>query len=176
MKAVMKVISVFLGLLLVGAALFLAALNFNLLPGLAVPLPAWVDETMLLFSGSVMLLLALIFLSLGFRSATKKSKKAMLKSNEFGAVMITIAAIENMVLRVIQQTQGIKDVSRYVTYTADGLLVKIKVRAMPDVTLPDLIGALQAKIKECLESTTGMTVREVEVTVDNIVMDQAVNR
>jgi len=176
MKTVLKVILVFLGLFLIGAALFLAALNFNLLPGLAVPLPSWVDETVLLASGSVMLLLALIFLSLGLRSGRKKIKNAVLKGSEFGAVMISIPAIENMVLRVIQQTQGLKDVSRTVSYTADGLLVKIKVKAMPDVTLPDLISSLQSKTKEYLESTTGITVSEVEVTVDNIIMDQAVSR
>jgi len=176
MKTVLKVILVFLGLLLIGAALFLAALNFNLLPGLAVLLPSWVDETVLLASGSVMLLLALIFLSLGLRSGRKKIKNAVLKGSEYGAVMISIPAIENMVLRVIQQTQGLKDVSRNVTYTADGLLVKIKVKAMPDVILPDLISSLQSKTKEYLESTTGITVSEVEVTVDNIIMDQAVSR
>jgi len=176
MKTVLKVILVFLGLLLIGAALFLAAINFNLLPGLAVPLPAWVDETVLLASGSVMLLLALLFLALGLRSGKKKIKNAVLKGSEYGSVMISIPAIENMVLRVVQQTQGIKDVSREVVYNADGLLVKIKVRAMPEVTLPDLISDLQAKTKEYLESTTGITVSEVAVTVDNIIMDQAVNR
>jgi uncharacterized alkaline shock family protein YloU len=67
-------------------------------------------------------------------------------------------------------------VSRNVTYTADGLLVKIRVKAMPDVALPDLISDLQSKTKEYLESTTGITVSEVAVTVDNIIMDQAVTR
>jgi uncharacterized alkaline shock family protein YloU len=176
MKTVLKVILVFLGLLLIGAALFLAALNFNLLPGLAVPVPAWVDETVLLSSASVLLLLALIFIALGFRSGQKKVKNAVLKGSEFGAVMISIPAIENMVLRVVQQTQGLKDVSRNVAYTADGLLVKIRVKAMPDVALPDLISDLQSKTKEYLESTTGITVSEVAVTVDNIIMDQAVTR
>jgi uncharacterized alkaline shock family protein YloU len=39
-----------------------------------------------------------------------------------------------------------------------------------------LISDLQSKTKEYLESTTGITVSEVAVTVDNIIMDQAVTR
>jgi hypothetical protein len=62
-------------LLLIGAALFLAALNFNLFPGLAVPVPAWVDETVLLSSASVLLLLALIFIALGFFVRARKRSK-----------------------------------------------------------------------------------------------------
>jgi uncharacterized alkaline shock family protein YloU len=176
MKIVIRLILVFLGLLFIGAALFLAALNFNLLPGLHVPLPMWVDETVLLATGSVVLLLALIFLSLGMRSGKKKISNAVLKGSEYGEVLVSIPAIENMVLRVIQQTQGIKDVSRQVAYTPDGLVVKIRIKVMPDVTLPDLIGSLQSKTKEYLEEVTGITVSEVKVTVDNIIMDQAVSR
>ncbi len=176
MKSVLRVILVFLGLLFIGAALFLAALNFNLFPGLNVSLPSWVDETVLLATGSVLLLLALIFLSLGLRSGKKKISNAVLKGSEYGEVLVSIPAIENMVLRVIQQTQGIKDVSRQVVYTPDGLIVKIKIKVMPDVTLPDLISGLQSKTKEYLEQVTGIAVSEVKVTVENIIMDQAVSR
>ncbi len=176
MKTVLKAILVFLGLLLIGAALVLAALGFNVLPGLMASLPAWADQTMLLISGSVLLLLALLFISVGLRSGKKKAKSALLKGSEFGAVMISIPAIENMVLRVIQQTQGIKDVSRHVSHTPDGLAVKIKIRVMPDLTLPDLVDGLQSKTKEYLETTTGIVVSKVEVTVDNVIMDQAVSR
>jgi hypothetical protein len=171
MKAVIRIILVFLGLVFIGSALFLAAVNYNLLPGLPVYLPAWATETIILATGSVLLLLALIFLALGLRSK-KKIGNAVLKGSEFGEVMISITAIENMVLRVVQQTQGIKDVNRNVRYTPDGLVVKMRIRVMPDVSLPGLINELQSKTKEYLEEITGIVVHEVKVMVENIITDQ----
>lgn len=171
MKAVIRIILVFLGLVFIGSALFLVAVNYNLFPGLPVYLPVWATETIILVAGSVLLLLALIFLVFGLRSS-KKIGNAVLKGSEFGEVMISIAAIENMVLRVVQQTQGIKDVARHVQYTPDGLVVRIRIRVMPDISLPGLISDLQSKTKEYLEDITGIVVYEVKVMVENIITDQ----
>jgi uncharacterized alkaline shock family protein YloU len=175
MKTFFSIVLVFLGCLLIGAALFLALINYNLIPGLNLPLPNWVDETVLMAGASVLMLIALIMLSFGLRSR-KKPGKAVLKGSEFGEVLISIPAIENMVLRIVQQTQGIKDVSRQVSNTADGLIVKIRIRVMPDVTLPGLISDLQSKTKEYLQEITGITVHEVKVVVENVVMDQTVSK
>jgi len=175
MKIFFKILLVFLGCLFIGAALFLAAINFNLLPGLTLPLPNWVDETVLLATASVLMLIALILLSFGLRSG-KRMSNAVLKGSEFGEVLISIPAIENMVLRIVQQTQGIKDVSRQVSHTADGLVVRIKIKVMPDVSLPGLISDLQSKTKEHLEKITGISVHEVKVMIENVVMDQAASR
>ncbi len=172
MKAFARFIAVLLGLVFIGGALFLLAVNFNLLPGLMIDLPAWVDETVLLAAGSVLLLLALILLALGLRSKRSKESNAVLKGSEFGEVLISINALENMVLRVVQKTQGIKDVSRQVSYTPEGLVVKVIIRVMPDITMPDLIKDLQSKIKEYLEDISGIIVQEVKVVVENIVLDQ----
>ena len=172
MKAFARFIAVLLGLVFIGGALFLLAINFNLFPGLMIDLPAWVDETVLLAAGSVLLLLALILLALGLRSKRSKESSAVLKGSEFGEVLISINALENMVLRVVQKTQGIKDVSRQVSYTPEGLVVKVIIRVMPDITMPDLIKDLQSKIKEYLEDISGIIVQEVKVVVENIVLDQ----
>lgn len=47
MKTVARVIMVFLALLFIGGALFLLAINYNLVPGLAVnfALPGWIGES-----------------------------------------------------------------------------------------------------------------------------------
>ncbi len=172
MKAVVRVLMVFLGLLFIGGALFLLALNYNLVPGLALNLPQWAGETVLMATGVLFLLIALILLSFGLRSG-KKREKSVSRSSEYGEVQVSIATLENMVLRVVQKTQGIKDVSRKVTYTPDGLVVTIHIRVMPDEPLPGLTSGLQSGTKEYLEEVTGITVHEVKVIVDNIIVDQA---
>ncbi len=175
MRTLARVIMVFLAFLFIGGALFLLAINYNLIPNLAVYLPGWAAEEVVLGTAGVLLLIALILLILGFRRS-KGPGNAVLKGSEYGEVAISIAAIENMVLRTVQQTQGIKDVSRQVSFTQDGLIINVKIMVMPDVAMPNLTGELQSKIKEYVEEITGITVNEVKVMVENIVTDQAPSR
>ncbi len=172
MRTLARVIMVFLAFLFIGGALFLLAINYNLIPGLAVHLPGWAAEEIVLGTAGALLLIALILLILGFRRS-KGPGNAVLKGSEYGEVAISIAAIENMVLRTVQQTQGIKDVSRQVSFTQDGLIISVKIMVMPDVAMPNLTSELQSKIKEYVEEITGITVHEVKVMVENIVTDQA---
>ncbi len=177
MKAVARIIAVFVALLFIGGALFLVAVNFDTIPGLAgmFELPAWAGENVVLAVGSGLLLIALILLILGLRPA-KEPRNAVLKDSEYGEVSISITAVENMVLRVVQQIQGIKDVSRKVSVSPDGLIVKITISVMPDVSLPGVIDDLQAKTKEYLEEITGISVQEVKVLVANVNMDQPASK
>lgn len=177
MNTFARIILVFLSLLLIGASLFLLAANYDLIPGIAMSswMPGWANETIVLAAVGVLLLLALILLILGLKPK-KKAANAVVKGSEFGEVMISITAVENMVLRVVQQTRGIKDISRKVVFTPDGLIVRIVINVMPDIALPELITELQSRTKEYLEEITGITVHEVKVLVENVNMDQAASK
>lgn len=172
MKSFIKFLLVLIGLIIIGSALFLLVINYNLLPGLNIAMPSWVEEYIVLAAVGVLVLIALIILSLGFRSA-KKIGNAVLKGSEFGEVVISIPTVENMVLRVIQQTEGIRDVSRKVKYARDGLIVQAHIQVMADLPLSGLIKELQSKIKSYLEETTGIKVHTVKVLVENITTDQS---
>lgn len=172
MRTLARIISVFLGLLLIGGALLLLIVKYELVPRLAVQLPGWADQNVVLGAGAALLLIALILLIMGLRSP-KKARNAIIKGSEYGQVEVSIDAIENILLRVIQQIQGIKDVSRKVVYTQDGLLITMKIRVMPDVPMPDVSSDLQSKTKEYVEQITGIAVQEVKVQVENIVTDQS---
>lgn len=178
MKAVARFFMILLALLFIGGALFIAAITFNIIPGLAdtVNMPAWVGETVMLAAGSGLLLLALILLAFSIRRPSVKARNAVLQGSEYGEILISLSAVENMVLRVIQQINGIKDVSRDVAFTTDGLVVRIKISVMPDVAIPAVISELQAKTKEYLEEITGIKVQEVKVTVEDVNMDQAASK
>lgn len=177
MKTFLRIVFVFIGLLLIGGSLFLIAAFYDMVPGINLTawLPDWAGETVIYAVVGVLLLIALILLLVGPKPG-KKVGNAVLKGSEFGEVLISIPAVENMVLRVVQQTKGIKDGSRKVIYTPDGLVVRIVINVMPDVSLPDLIKELQSKTKEYLEEITGITVSEVKVLVENVDMDQAASK
>ena len=95
-----------------------------------------------------------------------------MQAGEFGEVNITLAALENMVLRVVQQMRQVRDSSRRVEYTPHGLVVYLKVKVLPDQKLPGLTAELQNNVKNYLEEIAGIAVSEVKVKVENIILDQ----
>ncbi|MEW5785645.1 MAG: alkaline shock response membrane anchor protein AmaP [Bacillota bacterium] len=172
MKGTARLILILIGLLLAAGGLYLLALGLELVAGYGTILTRALDKPVLMALGAGLLLVALIFLSLGMRSPRKIVPDTVLQTSEFGEIRIAVVAIENMVLRVVQQTQGLKDNGRKVAYTPDGLLIHVRVKVMPDLELPALIGELQAKVKNYVEDVTGIIVHEVKVLVENIILDQ----
>ncbi len=177
MRAVSRILMVFIALVLIGGALFLAVINFNLIPGLeeALALPAWAGENVIFAAIAAFVLIAIILLALSFRPA-KRTADAVLKGSEYGEVVISIAAVESMVLRIVQQINNIKDISRKVVFTNEGFIINIKIGVKPDVALPGLISDLQARTKEYVEEITGIKVLEVKVTVENINTEQTASK
>lgn len=177
MRALARILMVFIALVLIGGALFLAVINFNLIPGLddVIFIPAWAGENVMIVGIALFALFALILLALSFRPA-RKTADAVLKGSEYGEVIISIAAVENMVLRIVQQTNGIKDISRKAVFTDEGFIINIKIGVKPDVALPGLISDLQARTKEYVEEITGIKVREVKVNVENINPEQSASK
>jgi len=174
MRALARILMVFIALVLIGGALFLAVINFNLIPGLddAILLPAWAGENVMIAGIVIFALIAVILLAFSFKPA-KRTANAVLKGSEYGEVIISIAAVESMVLRVVEQINGIKDISRKAVFTNEGFIITIKIGVKQDVALPGLISELQARTKEYVEEITGIKVLEVKVNVENINSEQS---
>lgn len=174
MSVAVRFFLVLLGLLMIAAGVLCLALGFDLVPepGLGTSLMALSGDLAAAAVGGGLLLGGLVLLVLGLRSTKKPVPESVLQTSEHGEVRIAIIAIENMVLRVVQQTQGIKDGGRRVYSSPEGLVVHIKIRVMPDLELPGLISELQPKVKAYLEEVTGIVVHEVKVLVENIILDQ----
>lgn len=173
MKAITRVILVLLGLLMMGTGLFLLLSTFAPLGGYGAHILELYGQTVLLYAGGALALAGLILLLLGFSRPQQQQKpEALLRVGEFGDVYITLSALENMVLRVVQRMRGIRDSSRSVTHSPEGLVVYLKVKVVPDQNLPDLTEELQSSVKKYLEESTGMFVSTVRVSVENIILDQ----
>ncbi|MGM0651695.1 MAG: alkaline shock response membrane anchor protein AmaP [Bacillota bacterium] len=174
MRAVGRILMLFIALVLIGGALFLALINYDLIPGLneAFLIPAWAGENVMIAGIAILALIAIVLLAFSFRPA-KKTNDAVLKSSEHGEVVISIAAVEDMVLRIVQQINGIKDISRKVVFTNEGFIINISIGVKPDVALPGLISDLQARTKEYVEEITGIKVLEVKVNVENLSTEQS---
>lgn len=173
MSVGVRLFLVLLALLAAAAGVLGLALGFDLvqLPGLGTSLIS-LDGDPVAAMGGGLLLLALFLLILGLKSTRKPEPQSVLQTSLHGEIRIAIVAMENMVLRVVQQTEGIKDGGRRVYQSPEGLVIQLKIRVMPDLELPGLVSGLQEKLKEYLEQVTGLVVHEVKVLVENIILDQ----
>ena len=164
-------VAVLLGVALLAEGVFIIVLSPQLLPvlwtrfklGAAGAYPLTVAMGGIDIAVSLFLLLAV-----GFRPS-RRPLETVIQYSELGEVRISIAAIENMVQRVTQRHEAVKESSRKVVNTAQGLVVYLKARVLPDLNLPDLASELQKSIKNYIEEVTGVTVAEVKVLVENIV-------
>ncbi len=171
MKAIRRLLLVILGLLMIGTGIFLLLASFYPLGRYGIYILGLYGQTVPLYAGGALSLIGLIPFILGV-SPSKKKPEAVLQTGALGEVRITLHALENMVLRVVQQMRGIRDSSRRVIYTPQGLVVYLHVKVLPDQKLPDLTGELQNNVKNYLEEITGIIVSEVKVNVENIILDK----
>ena len=172
MKGSARVVLVLLGLLFAAGGLYALALLLNLVPDYGTSLVKMLDRPVLAAAGAGLIVIAVLFLSLGLRPSKPALPETILQTSEYGEIRITITAIEIMVLRVVQQTQGVKDNGRRVSYSPDGLIIQVRIKVMPDLQLPELVNGLQVNVKNYVEEITGIIVHEGKVLVENIVLDQ----
>lgn len=171
MSFIRRALLVIVGLLLTGTGIFILLATAHPIGWAGYYLAQHFEEVVLLFAGGALGLLGLILLVVGF-FPPKKEPEALVYSGDLGAVHVTRVALENMVLRVVQQTKGVRGSSRRVLATPQGLVVNLEIKVAVDQNLPDLTGALQKEIKDYLEEITGIIVSEVKVKVENIILDQ----
>lgn len=116
---------------------------------------------LLLFVVSLRLLISGIILD-------KKVKRGIIKPAEFGDIKISIETFESLALRVVKQVPGIKDVKVKIIVIDGELIVSARLLVIPDTNIPRIVNEVQGKIKNHIESTTDVSVKEVRVSVDNI--------
>ncbi|HHX88048.1 MAG TPA: alkaline shock response membrane anchor protein AmaP [Firmicutes bacterium] len=173
-----RLIAVLLGVVLLGVGIFIIAASSDLVPVLwtRLGLRAGQAYPVIGLAGGVNIVTSLfLLLAIGFRSS-RRPAETILQYSELGEVRISIAAIENMVLRVTQQHNAIKESNRKVVKTPRGLVVYLRAKVMPDLNLPSLASELQQNVNSYIEEVTGIKVAEVKVLVENIVSDLTVRK
>lgn len=101
-----------------------------------------------------------------------KDGGSIVSYTEIGEIRISFKAIENMVLAAAKKVNGIREVSTRIDAVEQGLLIYIKVKAIPDLPIPTLAGELQNKVNDYVQEISGSNVSEVKVLVENVAQDK----
>ncbi|MBE3573121.1 MAG: alkaline shock response membrane anchor protein AmaP [Moorella humiferrea] len=117
---------------------------------------------------AVLLLLALRFLLAGMRPTAAREEQAIIKAADLGAATISLAALENLVVRAARQVKGVREVKPHLKILPEGLAVKLNITVSPDRNIPELTTALQRQVYDYIVATAGLEVPEVQVRVTGI--------
>ena len=160
--------------LIVGAAFFLIASNVLFLQDIGpIYFSRLTGNFSYLIAGIVIFIIGLLLLAVSIRRAPKIS--AVSQQTQLGELKISYKAIESMILKAAKEIAGIRDTSSHINDTDKGLVIYLKVKAVPDKPIPDLTVELQSNVKEYVEKIGGTSVAEVKVLVENI-SSEPVNR
>ena len=102
----------------------------------------------------------------------KNEGDSIVSYTEIGEVHTSFKAVENMVLTASRKVNGISEVTTRIDSTEQGLLIHIKLKAMPDIPIPGLAGELQEKVRHYVQEISGSNVSEIKVLVEDIVQDK----
>ena len=116
--------------------------------------------------GFVLLIFSIRFLLSGIKS--QKHNETIIRTNEVGSVKISLVAIENLVRKVIEDIEKIKDTNVKIQMENDDVVIVLKLVITSDVVIPELSSELQNTVREYIETHTGITVKEVCISIDNI--------
>jgi len=97
-----------------------------------------------------------------------EKKHAVVQDGSLGKVRIALSAIESLVEKVALDQKGIKEAKAGVAAVPRGIGIRVRVSVTPDVSVPEISGAIQNLIRERVLEVTGIEVNEVRVSVENI--------
>ena len=114
----------------------------------------------------ILFLIGLRLLVAGFIPG--KPLSTVLVSTDLGVIRVSITTLDTLTQKAVRSFQEVKDVKSVVLPDPEGTRIQLKVTILPDVVMPELSKAIQSKVKEYVESLSGITVKEVQIYIDNL--------
>lgn len=116
--------------------------------------------------GLILLLMSLKLLLSGLKS--QRYPETIIKSGDLGNVAISFNAIESLILKLTRDIENVRDVKVHIRKKEDGISVMLKLVVNFDVVIPEMSSTLQKSIKDYIETTAGIMVKDINISVDNI--------
>ena len=87
--------------------------------------------------------------------------------NESSTVRVTVQTLTQLAEKSVRSCEGVQDVTVKTKNGKSGLRFRLALTLLPEQNIPELIERVQNTLKADMEATTGMTVEQVSVFVDN---------
>jgi len=94
--------------------------------------------------------------------------ETIVSESDLGKVAITLGAVESLVQKVIRDIEDVTESKIYIKKQEDGVSIVLKITVNYDVVIPDLTSEMQTTVKNYVESTAGIRVKNVRIIVSNV--------
>ncbi|MDO9536277.1 MAG: alkaline shock response membrane anchor protein AmaP [Bacillota bacterium] len=176
MRTGTRILLVLFGIFGILSGFFLILLTLGVLNGTALffayNLEPFVGDLPYTALGFVILFVGVLLLVLSVPRGTRKEGGNIVSFTEIGEIRISFKAIENMVLAASRKVKGIRDVNTRIDSTEQGLLIYMRIKTIPDLPIPALVGELQSVVRDYVQEISGSNVAEVKVLVENIAQEK----
>ena len=161
----MKVIRIFYCLITIALICIAAAVAFGAIPFEG----AYYQESIIIQAAvaaiAVLLVIMGIIAMFESKKAARQNETQQIKDLTFGTISITVSAIEEIAKRYFDEIKEVRAVNLLTSKTSIGINLGVKLTFAPQIVIPEITEKIQTELKECLETFTGITVENVNVTV-----------
>ena len=125
-----------------------------------------------IFESNIVSLLSVVIFILSLRFLLKSYKienetyNYIERESELGQIRISYNTLRALALSGVKRVKGVKDVLINIDTIEGEVIIKLTVSFYGDVIIPEASNELQSVVKEVVENTSGLMVREITVLVD----------
>lgn len=91
-----------------------------------------------------------------------------ISKSEIGEIDISLSALDSLVNNIALEQDGVVAIKNTLKATEEGLIIDLTARVYPSMSIPNITKELQKLVKSYIEDTTGVSVAEIKVLVEEI--------
>lgn len=120
--------------------------------------------------GVLLLLASIRFIVISVRrDGERRSRNAyIVQRTDHGEINISSETIVGLAQSVADKFMGVRNIKTNVKIFEDQLYIDLKGEVSPEINIPEVTEELQDKVKEHVESCTGINVNEIRVVITNV--------
>ncbi len=171
-----RITNVILILLVLALTGFLAAVAWGLAPAsIAVNFMNWLRTGWIPAAAMAIALLVLLVVCIRILFVRQKKPQVqsapqapgiVVRNGENGSVFLTVAALEEMVLKFVRSDARVREARCEVAVAQDSVGLRIRANFVADANIPETTKDIQEALKAHVESLTGVAVREIQIIVE----------
>ncbi|HHY81446.1 MAG TPA: alkaline shock response membrane anchor protein AmaP [Clostridiales bacterium] len=167
-----RILLTLVSLLVMFESLVLLGIALNILPVVQL-VQDFISDASKGWSPFVLAAVSILFLVAAFRLlvagyTNRKPNSTIMGNTELGVIRISVNTLDTLTQKAVRSFNEVREVKSIVLPDADGVKVQLKLTVQPDVVMPDLSKNIQNKVKEYVESLSGIVVREVQIYIENL--------
>lgn len=126
------------------------------------------DYKLIVLSSTILVILAGLKTTVFSSALSNTAQKSIMVDTPHGKIQINQDTIESVAKNIIKDYDSIKDVQTRMTKAKNGINMYMMLSVYQNTNIKDVVTRVQNEVKEQIEATTSVIVRNVDVKVKNV--------